>query len=160
MATRNLVIAGKNQGAVDRVTFPYADTANESDLAVKGTATFYETSDASSDLAKKVAIGTRVYGQTGSVNGTMYEISNENAPSLEPSGSATGTSGYVNIYVKNNEPVYISPRSGDAGTQPIFAIHDEDFVSNNIVQGANIFGLSGDLVVPKIEKSGTTLSIS
>lgn len=159
MATKNLVIAGKNQGAVDRVTFPYADTANESDLTVKGTATFYETSDALANVENYVASGKKVYGQAGLVEGQMEKLTN--GDSSEGLVKATATSddgGGINLILEHANPMWIE---GDSlGQTPFTHISDADYIPANIVKGKNIFGLPGDLVVPKIEKSGTTLSIS
>ena len=159
MATRNLVIAGKNQGAVDRVTFPYADTANESDLAVKGTATFYETSDALANVENYVASGKKVYGQTGLVEGQMTRLTDgDGSEGLVKITSASDSGGSVNLILKNANPMWIE---GDSLEQIPFAnVAEADFIPANIVEGKSIFGLPGGLVVPKIEKSGTTLSIS
>lgn len=159
MATRNLVIAGQNQGAIDRVTFPYADTANESDLTVKGTATFYETSDAVADVENYVASGKKVYGQTGLVEGQMEKLTNgDGSEGLVKATSTSGDGGGINLILQYANPMWIE---GDSlGQTPFTHVSDADFIPANIVEGKSIFGLSGGLVIPKIEKSGTTLSIS
>lgn len=159
MATKNLVIAGKNQGAIDRVTFPYADTANESDLAVKGTATFYETSDAHANIENYVASGKQVYGQTGLVEGQMERLTNgDGSEGLVKVTATSNSGGSVNLILDYANPMWIE---GDPqGQTPFARVSDADFIPANIVKGTNIFGLPGGLVMPKIEKSGTTLSIS
>ena len=72
--------------------------------------------------------------------------------------SASDSGGSVNLILKNANPMWIE---GDSLEQIPFAnVAEADFIPANIVEGKSIFGLPGGLVVPKIEKSGTTLSIS
>lgn len=127
----NLVINGVTYQSVPRVAIPKAGG---------GTATFYDTSDATA-VASTMLDGTVAYGASGVVTGNI------------PSKSAT-------TYTPNTSDQTIAAGQYLAGPQTISG--DQNLVASNILSGVTIFGVSGTLSVPTVSQDSTThvLSIS
>lgn len=108
-----------------------------------GTATFYDTSGASSVSASDVLGGVHVYGASGEVVGSMTD-----------NGSLSGTIGTVN-------GTYSIP-SGHTSGGTVSLTNVSDCQSANILSGKSILGVSGSLSMVSVSQDGTTkiLSIS
>ena len=108
-----------------------------------GTATFYDTSGASSVSAGDVLSGTTVYGASGEVVGSMTD-----------NGATGGTIGTVN-------GTYTIP-SGYTSGGTVSLTNVSDCTSANILSGKSILGVSGSLSMVSVSQDGTTkvLSIS
>ena len=108
-----------------------------------GTATFYDTSGASSVSAGDVLYGVTVYGSSGSVVGSMPD-----------NGATGGTIGTVN-------GSYAIP-SGYTSGGNVTLTNVTDCVASNILSGKSILGVSGSLSMVSVSQDGTTkvLSIS
>ena len=108
-----------------------------------GTATFYDTSGASSVSAGDVLYGVTVYGSSGSVVGSMPD-----------NGATGGTIGTVN-------GSYAIP-SGYTSGGNVTLTNVTDCVASNILSGKSSLGVSGSLSMVSVSQDGTTkvLSIS
>lgn len=108
-----------------------------------GTATFYDTSGASSVSASDVLSGVSVYGASGEVVGSMTN-----------NGGTGGTIGTVN-------GTYTIP-SGYTSGGTVSLTNVSDCQSANILSGKSILGVSGSLSMVSVSQDGTTkvLSIS
>ncbi len=108
-----------------------------------GTATFYDTSGASSVSASDVLSGVTVYGASGEVVGSMTD-----------NGATGGTIGTVN-------GTYTIP-SGYTSGGTVSLTNVSDCQSANILSGKSILGVSGSLSMVSVSQDGTTkvLSIS
>ena len=108
-----------------------------------GTATFYDTSGASSVSAGDVLSGVKVYGSSGEVVGSMTD-----------NGSLSGTIGTVN-------GTYSIP-SGYTSGGTVSLTNVSDCQAANILSGKSILGVSGSLSMVSVSQDGTTkvLSIS
>ena len=108
-----------------------------------GTATFYDTSGASSVSAGDVLSGVTVYGASGEVVGSMTD-----------NGATGGTIGTVN-------GTYTIP-SGYTSGGTVSLTNVSDCQAANILSGKSILGVSGSLSMVSVSQDGTTkvLSIS
>lgn len=108
-----------------------------------GTATFYDTSGASSVSASDVLSGVTVYGASGEVVGSMTN-----------NGGTGGTIGTVN-------GTYTIP-SGYTSGGTVSLTNVSDCQAANILSGKSILGVSGSLSMVSVSQDGTTkvLSIS
>lgn len=108
-----------------------------------GTATFYDTSGASSVSASDVLSGVTVYGASGEVVGSMTN-----------NGGTGGTIGTVN-------GTYTIP-SGYTSGGTVSLTNVSDCQAANILSGKTILGVSGSLSMVSVSQDGTTkvLSIS
>ena len=108
-----------------------------------GTATFYDTSGASSVSASDVLSGVSVYGASGEVVGSMTNNGATGGTIGTKSGTYTIPAGYTS-----------------GGTVSLTNV--TDCVSANILSGKSILGVSGSLSTVSVSQDGTTkiLSIS
>lgn len=110
-----------------------------------GTATFYDTSGASSVSAGDVLSGTTVYGASGEVVGSMPNNGSTSGEIQTKAGTVSIPAGYTS-----------------GGTVSIKSSAVSDCVASNILSGKTILGVSGSLSMVSVSQDGTTkvLSIS
>lgn len=132
---QNVIINGVTYNDVPEVDIPKSGG---------GTAKFYDTAGANA-AAGDILTGKSAFGANGSVSGSMAN-----------NGSASGT-----ISTKA-DTVTIPAGYTSGGTVSLAAAAIADCVASNILSGASILGVSGNLAMPSISQDGATkvLSIS
>lgn len=129
---QNVVINGVTYSNVPSVQIPKSGS---------GTASFYDTSDATLDNGNKMLNGVTAYA-----NGTKY------------TGSITSKS--AQTYTPTTSDQTIASGQYLSGAQTIKG--DANLIASNILNGVTIFGVQGNLAMPSISQDSTTkvLSIS
>ena len=132
---QNVIINGVTYSAVPSVNIPKSGG---------GTATFYDTSDASA-ANTNILTGKTAYGPSGSISGSMADNGATGGTISTKAGTVTIPAGYTT-----------------GGTVSISATEQAKIIAANIKSGVTILGQAGSLSTPTItQDSGTkVLSIS
>lgn len=132
---QNVIINGVTYQNVPEVDIPKSGG---------GTAKFYDTASANV-AAGDLLTGKTAFGATGSVSGSMANNGSTSGTIGTKAGTVTIPAGYTS-----------------GGTVSLAAAAIADCVASNILSGASILGVSGNLAMPSISQDGVTkvLSIS
>lgn len=132
---QNVIINGVTYQNVPEVDIPKSGG---------GTAKFYDTASANV-AAGDILTGKTAFGATGSVSGSMANNGSTSGTIGTKAGTVTIPAGYTS-----------------GGTVSLAAAAIADCVASNILSGASILGVSGNLAMPSISQDGVTkvLSIS
>lgn len=130
---QNVIINGVTYQSVPEVDIPKSGG---------GTAKFYDTAGADV-AAADVLSGKKAYGSNGELNGSMANNGATSGTISTKAGTVTIPAGYTS-----------------GGTVALGGV--DDCLSQNILSGKTILGVSGSLVLPVISQDATTkvLSIS
>lgn len=133
MVRPNVIINGVVYNEVPQVQIP---------VSGGGTATFYETSDATADTGS-ILTGKSAYGTGGLVNGSMANNGSTSGTISNKAGTVTIPAGYTT-----------------GGTVSIAQAQQDVIISGNIKSGATILGVSGSSMVvdTTIASSGASAS--
>lgn len=132
---QNVIINGVTYSNVPEVDIPKSGG---------GTAKFYDTAGANA-AAGDILTGKSAFGANGSVSGSMANNGSTSGTISTKAGTVTIPAGYTS-----------------GGTVSLAAAAIADCVASNILSGASILGVSGNLAMPSISQDSTTkvLSIS
>lgn len=132
---QNVIINGVTYQNVPEVDIPKSGG---------GTSKFYDTASANV-AAGDILTGKTAFGATGSVSGSMANNGSTSGTIGTKAGTVTIPAGYTS-----------------GGTVSLAAAAIADCVASNILSGASILGVSGNLAMPSISQDGVTkvLSIS
>ena len=130
---QNVIINGVTYANVPEVDIP---------KSTSGTAKFYDTASGDA-VAANVLSGKKAFNSSGEVTGSMPNNGATGGTISTKSGTVTIPAGYTS-----------------GGTVQLGGV--SDCLSQNILNGKTILGVSGELVTPTISQDGTTkiLSIS
>lgn len=132
---QNVIINGVTYNDVPEVDIPKSGG---------GTAKFYDTEGATA-AAGDILTGKSAFGASGSISGSMANNGSTSGTISTKAGTVTIPAGYTS-----------------GGTVSLAAAAIADCVASNILSGASILGVSGNLAMPSISQDGVTkvLSIS
>ena len=130
---QNVIINGVTYANVPEVDIP---------KSTSGTAKFYDTASGDA-VAANILSGKKAFNSSGEVTGSMPNNGATGGTISTKSGTVTIPAGYTT-----------------GGTVQLGGV--SDCLSQNILNGKTILGVSGELVTPTISQDGTTkiLSIS